>query len=393
MKTTTAQQKQETQSYRADARRLTLKGRFCLLCGWLAFVAGCAATQPKIPVRANFHGYTIDTTVDDDRARLYLENYLHGKPVPAGLARTFAELEQKIQNRLPTRGEMQKMGADFSLDFGALFFMHRLLSQPGNPALNRRYLQHLESVRSGNARFAKQEILIMLVPGYDYAENGHVTGADFKKPRALLEQAGYEVLFVDIDPIGSVEENAAYLSGKIAEHRQRQIVIAGASSAGPAIHLALGHTAKRSDRANVKAWLNLGGILQGVPLLDQFSSGPKGWLFSAIIWFKGWKKHSFESMRAEISRQRFAALQVPRHIQVYNYLGLSLSGDISKFARDKYEMMRDEGPNDGLTLLPDAIAPNSFSILSPNTDHFFAQDPEIDKKTLALLLTIMERIR
>jgi len=374
--------------------RLILHGyTLCLICSHLALFLGCAASQPRIPVRANFHGYAIDTTVDDERARVYLEDYLQEKPVPAELQHKFAAFDKRVSNNLPTRDELREIAAEFSLDFGALFFMHRLLSQPGNPELNRRYLHHLEQVRNTKARFPKQDILIILVPGYDYAENGHVTGADFKAPRALLEQAGYEVLFIDIDPIGSVEENAAYLSAKIAEHKQRKIVVAGASSAGPAIHLALGQMARRSDLANVKAWLNLGGILQGVPVLDQFSSGPKGWLLSTIIWFKGWKKYSFESMRTAVSRRRFAAMAVPKHIQIYNYLGLSLSGDISIFASDKYAMMRADGPNDGLTLLPDAIAPNSLSILSPKTDHFFAQDPEIDKKTLALLLTILERIR
>lgn len=392
MKTPENTEIQEQRRHSNRTRGVACKSRFCLLC-CCVLIAGCTASQPKIPVRASFHGYPIETTVDDERARIYLEGYLQGKGVPAELQQKFASLDTENPNQLPTREKLQKISAGFSLDFGALFFMHRLLSQPGNPDLNRRYQQHLENVRKTRAHFPKRDILIMLVPGFDYAENGHVTGADFKKPRALLEQAGYEVLFVDIDPIGSVEENAAYLSAKIAEHSRRKIVVAGASSAGPAIHLALGQLAKRSDLANVKAWLNLGGILQGVPVLDQFSGGPKGWLLSTIIWFKGWKKYSFESMRTAVSRQRFATLAVPRHIQIYNYLGLSLSGDISKFASDKYAMMREDGPNDGLTLLPDAIAPNSYSILSPKTDHFFAQDPEIDKKTLALLLTIMERIR
>jgi len=57
-----------------------------------------------------------------------------------------------------------------------------------------------------------------------------------------------------------------------------------------------------------------------------------------------------------------------------------------------YLMMHSEGPNDGLTLLPDIIAPNSRSILSTTTDHFFAQDREIDNKTLALLATLIGEI-
>ena len=346
----------------------------------------------KIPTRAEFHGYEIETTVDSDSAKYYLENYLTGKVTDLQLQRKIEMLEQANPETLPTRDDLKAISKDFSIDFAALHFVHRLLSQPGNPELQKQYLANLKNIRSQSIQFPKKNTVIMLVPGYDYIENGHITGADLKKPRKLLEQSGYEVVFVDIDPIGSVEENAAYLSERIRQEKHKKIAVAGPSSAGPAIHLALGKLLSPQESKNVRAWLNLGGILQGSPLLDKFSTGPKGWLFSTIIWFKGWKRYSFESMYAELSRRRFQTLSVPRHIQIYNYLGLSLSGNISKFARDKYSMMMDEGPNDGLTLLPDIISPNSLSILSPTTDHFFAQDPEIDVKTLALLVTILQRI-
>lgn len=354
---------------------------------------GCMWSVKKIPARAVFHDHTIETTVDSESAKYYLESYLPGNATDSPLQRKIESVENEKPGVMPTREELKRISAEFSVDFAALYFAHRLMLQPGNPELQRRYLHNLSKVRSGKNHFPKKDILIMLVPGYDYVANGHITGADFAKPRALLAQAGYEVLFVDIDPLGSVEENAIYLKNCIAQHKHRKIAVAGASSAGPAIHLALGKLINPDDIKNVKAWLNLGGILQGSPLLDEFSTGPKGWFFSTIIWFKGWKKYSFESMHAEVSRRRYQTLRVPRHIAIYNYLGLSLSGDISKFGRDKYSMMRSDGPNDGLTLLPDIIAPDSLSILSPKTDHFFAEDPEIDQKTLALLVTIIERIR
>ena len=54
--------------------------------------------------------------------------------------------------------------------------------------------------------------------------------------------------------------------------------------------------------------------------------------------------------------------------------------------------MLDDGPNDGLSLLPDLIVPNTQTILAPESDHFFAEDPEIDMKTVAFLKTILERL-
>lgn len=346
----------------------------------------------KIPVNGNLHGHRIFTTVDNESARYYIEDYLAKKANETPLAERIDALKRTVKHSVPARDSLRQIAREFSVDFAALFFADIVLAQPNNAAIQRTYLENLKKVHEGRQVFPKKDILIMLVPGYDYKENGKVTGADLNRPRQLLQRAGYDVAFVDIDPIGSVEENAQYLLWQIKQHPRRQILVAGPSSAGPAIHLVLGSPENRRDIRNVKAWLNMGGVLQGVPVLDRFSSGPKGWLFSTIIWFKGWKKHSFESMYAKVSRERFQRLSVPQHVQIYNFLGLSLSGNISRFAADKYMMMREDGPNDGLTLLADSIAPNSLTIFSPHSDHFFAEDPEIDAKTQALLLTIVGRL-
>lgn len=363
----------------------------CLTVPVLIAGIGCSS-GPKIPAQGNLQSHTITTTVDHESARYYLESYLAGKSTDTPLHRRIGQIHAQLKNAVPTRDQLKEISSEFSLDFAALLFAEQLLKQPGNPELQTQFLRNLESIRVGTAVYPRKATLIMLVPGYDYAANGAKTGADFARPRKLFEEAGYEVHFVAIDPLGSVEENAAFLAKDILAHRDRTIAIAGASSAGPAIHLALGKLLQPGELTHVKAWLNLGGILQGSPVLDQVAAGPKGWLFSTVIWFKGWPRSSFDSMQVAVSRERYATLSVPPHIAVTNYLGLSLSGNISDFARDKYAMMREDGPNDGLTLLPDIIAPNSLSILSPTTDHFFAEDPEIDRKTLALLLTIMALI-
>ena len=347
----------------------------------------------EIPVQGRLHDYPILTTVDDERAKYYLENYLANQRKESELDREIDLIHKTFDGRLPTREELKEVADKMSVDFAALVFGNQLLKQKTNSQLQNRFLLNLKNVKNDTVEFPNKDILVMIVPGYDYVVNGHFTGADFAKPRKSIKQAGYDVHFIAIDPIGSVEENAAVITQSILKNKHRQMAIIGASSAGPAIHLSLGKLVKADDLKNMKAWLNLGGILQGVPVLDNFSSGIKGMLFSLFVWYKDWRMDSFESMYTGISRKRFATLQVPDHILIIHYLGLSLSGDISDFARDKYLMMRDDGPNDGLTLLPDVIAPNSLSILAPKSDHFFAEDHEIDSKTLALLVTVMEQVR
>ena len=49
---------------------------------------------------------------------------------------------------------------------------------------------------------------IILVPGYDYKENGHLTGADLKAQVAILGGLGFQVELLEIDPVGTVLECA-----------------------------------------------------------------------------------------------------------------------------------------------------------------------------------------
>ena len=52
-------------------------------------------------------------------------------------------------------------------------------------------------------------------------------------------------------------------------------------------------------------------------------------------------------------------------------------------------MLVSKGPNDGLTLLRDVIAPNSLTIIELGSDHFFAEDPKINAKTIALTILVI----
>jgi hypothetical protein len=48
-----------------------------------------------------------------------------------------------------------------------------------------------------------------------------------------------------------------------------------------------------------------------------------------------------------------------------------------------------EGPNDGLTLLSDIIAPSILTIIALGSDHFFAEDHRINDKTVALAKVVI----
>ena len=351
-------------------------------------LTSCTST-PDIAAKARVFGIAVDTKVDSDVARYYLEQHLQGTHSNPVLTDAIERLHTVLGQGIPTREELRKISHDFSVDFASLFLVHQLLKDECNRQINADFQRLLSSKTAQRVDTAPYMVLFM--PGWDYADIGTVTGADFAQPRKLVTALGMENHLVGLPPTGSVEDNAKVLSEAIALHARtgKHILIAGASSSGPAIHLALGEKVSKDNLKSVKAWLNLGGILQGSPLVDYLQLAPQRWLFNSVVWFKGWDPQAILSMSAKESRPRFQRLRIDSDLLVVNYLGVPLSGQLSQYSRDKYPLLKSDGPNDGLTLLTDVIAPNSLTIVALGSDHFFAEDPAINAKTVALMELIV----
>jgi len=363
----------------------------CLL-SLLLFPVGCA-TISEYPVNSELIGEKVHTTVDSEIARYYLENYLQGIKNDSASDQKIDLLYRNQSESQPTRKELKKLSVTFSVDFAALFLADHLWSNKENSNLQKTFRRFVEEEEDNTYSYQSRysSYMMLFVPGWDYVENGHITGADFATPRVLVADLGIENHLVEIPPNGSVEDNADYLSKELIVRGQsgKKIIIVGASSAGPAIHLSLGEQLGKEQLQSVAAWINIGGILQGSPLVDYFQQWPQRWLFNIVLWYEGWDKDKLISMSAKASRKRFSRLSLSNNVLVINYLGLSLSGQLSEYSKTKYPLLAPEGPNDGLTLLVDVILPGSMTIIAIGSDHFFAEDPLIDVKTVALTKTVI----
>jgi hypothetical protein len=354
------------------------------------YLAGCTCVKTKIPIHGKLGPYDLETTVDSRIAAYYVEGYLSGKRTDSVLDAQLDSLHQKYANIVPDRETLRGISKKYSVDFASLFWGHQLLSTSNNQLIQERFVDHLRADDSLKLKVPPIEYTVLLVPGLDYKDNGHLTGADLKTQTELLRKNGVKVHFVDIPPLGSVEANAAIISKAIRAHPNERLLIGGPSSSGPAIHMALSRNLSTKETEKVAAWVNLGGIVNGSPVIDWMDSGVTYPFWRLILWSQDWPYETFKGMRADVSRKRSAALKIPEHITVVNYIGLSLSGNISRFGMDKYCIMRSQGPNDGLALLPDMVVSNSYTIIAPYSDHFFAEDPSIKEKTVALLKTVID---
>ena len=352
---------------------------------------GCG-TVPSHQVEGEFLGKAINTTVDSEIARYYLQNYLQGKRTNPVFDEKINQLYQDYGGTQPTREELKEISQTFSVDVATLFLADRLWAIEENRKIQKSFWQFLEEDKAvPDSPSDYSSYIVLFVPGWDYVEHGHLTGADLGAPRKLVTELGIENHLIEISPHGSVEENAAYISQVLIDFSQtgKNIIIAGPSSAGPAIHLSLGEQHKKDHTKNVTAWVNLGGILQGTYLIEYLYEWPRSWLLTVYMWIRGWEDQELLSMAVEPSRQRFDRLSISEDILVVNYLGFPLSGQLSQYSKNKYPLLAPDGPNDGLTLLADAIAPDSRTIIAIGSDHFLAEDPRIDEKTVALAKTVI----
>jgi hypothetical protein len=80
---------------------------------------------------------------------------------------------------------------------------------------------------------------------------------------------------------------------------------------------------------HVIAWVNLGGILQGSPLIDYFQRWPQKLMLNMALAYYGWDNDEIITMSAKQSRERIKLLSLSQHLVVINYMGLSLTGSLS----------------------------------------------------------------
>ena len=351
---------------------------------------GACSSIPEIPAKGEYFGQRVETSVDSEIARYYLERYSQGKYENRDLDEKISALYRSHRKSLPSREELKKISQAFSVDFAALFLADRLLNNDCNKDLNQHFERYVKNKATVDST-AASSYQVLFVPGWDYVKNGHESGADFAKPRELATKFGLENYLVPLPSTGSVEEGADVLAAEIVRHSRsrKKIIIVGSSAAGPVVQLALGERLDEKERSSIKAWLNLGGILQGSPLVDYSQKRPQRWWFDFVVWYKGWDKKAIRSMGTTASRKRFSRLQLDSDIVVLNYMGIPLSGQLSQNAEAGYRILRSYGPNDGLALLTDAIAPDSLTVVALGNDHYFAEDPEIDKKTAALMKLVI----
>jgi hypothetical protein len=359
-----------------------------LLAMFICPTAGTAGTQYQ--ATGSLGGQRVATTVDSAAAAYYLSG-----------ARSDPRLDRMIDDALQTcsadpydRRAMECLGRLVSTDFSTINFVARLYERPSNHRAQDEFREIVGQLEAGGADAMSpprdfRSYLFAFVPGYAYKRD-RTTGADFAAQRALLEAKGFRTVLVETEELGSVEANAVIVANQLTRlaEREDRIIVVSASKGGPEVAHALSEGLSKEVVACVKAWISVGGILRGSPYADRFRTWPRRWLAAIGMVFRGLPSSVLSDLSTQVRRPAFDRLLLPRGMLTVQYVAAPLSGQVSRSTRGRYDALRPQGPNDGLTLLADELIDGGVVVTDVGLDHYF-RDPAIDLKTLALTLVVM----
>ncbi len=187
-----------------------------------------------------------------------------------------------------------------------------------------------------------------------------------------------------------MEANAVTLAAEIERLPPdgRRLILVSTSKGGPETHLALDRLRQAGRAGHVAAWVNIGGLLHGTAIADYWDTWPRSWLAAIGLTLGGHDARAIPTMTTAASRARIAASQLPAHVLVVNYLAVTRERDLTDWTRGNYALLAEHGPNDGLTLLADAIVPQGITVAELGFDHFF-RTPDLDRRIAAMILSVL----
>jgi hypothetical protein len=348
----------------------------------LLLLSACAG----LPVRGSVGMQTIETRVDSEAARYYLEHYLAGKRTDEALDERIDRVYQTANGGLPDRTELKRLSDEFSVDFAALYLADQITHAP----VNRRFRIAFDNAYNYTRKALPKDRMelpavaadyeVLVVPIYLY-KRLIGSGGDLAAPRAALKKVGFTCHFVETQDDGAVEGNADLVAAAIRARMQRgrRLIVISASKSGSEVALALTRLEPAETR-HIAAWTNVVGVLQGSPLADEH-------LFQELEFLVGeMDVAGKESLTTLSGRRRFNSFHVPEHVLVVNYLGIPVTGSISFWGRRGFYSLRKHGPNDGISLLSDMIIRGGVTLADLENDHFMRGKP-LDITTVALVIT------
>ncbi len=277
---------------------------------------------------------------------------------------------------------LQQLTRDQGMDFAVALLYNRLLRQPHNAAF---FAKVLES-RQRPSEVRSRSVTLAFCPGAYYREIVK-NGADGRILRQAAEPYVQQAVLIPTGSSATVSENGAFLCDWLLQRpNDEQIVLASLSKGSSDIKAALAHVNAEEAFRNVRGWINVSGVLAGLPIFNWLLRRPVMCAaYRLLFWLRGMNFQVVPNLRWGAGEPLDFPLRLPRQMRMLTVVGFPLGHHFGHpLLRKNRHRMASWGPNDGLMLLWDSC--NAPGVVYPvwGADHFMR--PGGDSRPLAASL-------
>ncbi len=276
---------------------------------------------------------------------------------------------------------------EISLRHGTDFATALLYERVRDSSTHGPFIRRLEDLAGIDEPPPRLDATIVIVPGAFHRKFPQ-SGADGRIVRRNSSGLGCRVETIPLPDFGSLTDNAQGITDWLLEHDHAPILLFSVSKGSSDVKCALSRPDAQHAFRNVVLWFNLGGSLDGAPIVS--------WLFSDTLrsrWTRFLLRRHCPDLRIvhELERRPDSPLaretRLPPHLQVVHLVGFPLDRHVvNRLSRRNHARVRPYGPNDGGgVLLADTVRWPGLLYPVWGADHYLRPTGlDIDRITMAL---------
>lgn len=262
---------------------------------------------------------------------------------------------------------LRRLSRTRGIDFATTFLYRSIRESNEHGSFVRCIERLLPEVDGSNTRF---KATLVVVPGAFYREHPE-TGADGKQLCALAESRGCRTHVLPTKSVGTAAENGRIICEWLLNESEPNTLLCSLSKGGADVKMAMTEPEALAAFRHVRAWINVGGITSGSPMVSWLMERPwLSFLYRALFWFRG---QDFDFVR-ELDRRSGSpldfAIEPPSPMTIIHVLGFPLKRHLRPQTRQWHRRLAQYGPNDGATILADTCRLPGLLLPIWGSDHY-----------------------
>jgi hypothetical protein len=285
---------------------------------------------------------------------------------------------------------LQQISRSMGIDFATVLLYQAIRSSPDHGPSIQRMEAILSESSTPCAVLDTQDAIFAVVPGAFYREHAE-TGADGERLRRVAASLGYDTRLVPTKSTGGAAQNGRIVCDWLREHSNRKTVLCSLSKGSADMKMALADPAAPKAFRYVVAWLNVGGIPFGSPMVSWLLEHRLlSFLYRAIFWCRGQDFAFVREMQRGIGGALDLDVAPPAQLKIIHVMGFPLARHVrQRCTRNWHRRIARYGPNDGAAILADSCRLPGRIFPVWGADHYFdsVMCPEVLLEALLRLLS------